>query len=500
MTQTSTKRLYRKLQHRPTMVLAMEATAGQVFAAGQWAAWWDEDEKTRNILVVGDPPADWLSWAVSGLPDGFEPGAHYLDGDTVVLRYQTPLGPVEIHQASMWFGTGDYTRQEALDAYEALMAIIGEAFPGSTILATPATTGRELFLRSIPRGTEYPVLDAETQDLIRATDGQGRIEVVRAPWTPFTGTKYGRAGEEPKTYEMPLEGLYEYDARFAYASMCWELPVGPVHHDDVDRFEGTMRGRYKVTGMVPSDWAEPFGLIGEKDNAGGWRYPSTPRQTFKTWCDAAELDLAIKHGWRFRIWERLLFPATGRPLDTWAKKLTRARRDLECQTTITDRLSDQVAGLVQNALRAILLQSIGAFHGRPHVETHMLPLDRAGEVPAEARRPRRGGPGDNWIVYGLGTGQGWANLAHPEWSACVWGRARARLLHAPRSQGALNRAPGTHVVGFRTDAIYLTGPQPEWDAGDDGAPGRYRLKGSSTARAAWPRNGRELLGLKAGLS
>lgn len=478
--QTSTKRLYRKLQHRQVAWIGSRPSAGAILR--------EVGPGARQVFLLGDPPADWLAWAVSDLPEGVEPGAHYLDGNTVVLRYETPHGPVEVHEARMWFGDGDWVRTAAPEAYEALQAIIGEAFPGSTILATPATTGRELFLRSIPRGTEYPVLDAETQDLIRATDGQGRIEVVGVPggmggeWVRQFATR----APEPPGVPM-LDDLYEYDARFAYASMCWELPVGPVHHDDVDRFEGAMRGRYKVTGMVPSDWAEPFGLIGEKDNAGGWRYPSTPRQTFKTWCDAAELELAIKHGWRFRIWERLLFPATARPLDAWAKKLTRAR---EATTN----------PLVRNALRAILLQSIGAFHGRPHVETHMLPLDRAAEVPAEARRPRRGGPGDNWIVYGLETGQGWANLAHPEWSACVWGRARARLLHAPRSQGALNRAPGTHVVGFRTDAIYLTGPQPDWDAGDDGAPGRYRLKGSSTARAAWPRNGRELLDLKAGLS
>jgi len=462
--QTTTKRLYRKLQHREVAFSNLRLSAGHVLR--------DVGESTRVVYLCASngAVADWLTWAVSDLDPDVAPGAHYLDGSGVVLRYDTPRGPVEIHEASSWFGEGTYTNVEAMRAYEALQAIIGEAFPGSTILATPATTGRELFLRSIPRGTEYPVLDAETQDLIRATDGQGRIEVMRGCRDP----------------NCRLDGLYEYDARFAYASMCWELPVGPVHHDDVDRFEGAMRGRYKVTGMVPLDWSEPFGLIGEKDNAGGWRYPSTPRQTFKTWCDAAELDLAIKMGWKFRIWERLLFPATGRPLDTWAKKLTRAR---EATTN----------PLVRNALRAILLQSIGAFHGRPHIETHMLPLDRAAEVPPEARRPRRGGPGDNWIVYGLETGQGWANLAHPEWSACVWGRARARLLHAPLSQGALNRAPGTHVVGFRTDAIYLTGPQPEWDAADDGKPGRYRLKGSSTARAAWPRNGRELLDLKAGL-
>lgn len=484
--QTNTKRLYRNLKHREVRFAPIWPTAGEQIHDAQYGADVDGFDQPKVIYLCGRGPADWLTWAADNLGPGIEPGAHYLDGNGVVLRYSTPRGPVEIHEAASWFGEEVYATLAAKAAYEALQALIAKAFDGGTILATPATTGRELFLRGIPRGVEYPVLDAETQDLIRATDGQGRIEVV-----PFA-----HRGDEWGGIDLP--SLYEYDARFAYASMCWELPAGRVHRDDVNAFEGAMRGRYLVHGFVPTDWAQPFGLIGVKDEGGGWRYPHEPGEPFHTWADGAEVDLAIKHGWRFTVCERLLFPEPGRPLDTWAKKLTQLRANLD-REGYNDHTAP-VAALVRAALRNILLQSIGAFHGRPHVETHMLPLDRAQEVPANARRPRRGGPGNEWIIYGLETGQGWANLAHPEWSACIWGRGRARLLSAPKSQGALNRSPGTHVVGFRTDAIYLTGPQPEWDAADDGQPGRYRLKASSTTRAAWPRNGRELLALKAGMS
>ena len=473
MTQVSTRRIYRKLKHRPVRILHRQRSAGRTLVAAA-------PEAPSVILLVGDPPADWLEWAVTELPDGVTPGAHYLDGNTVVLRYKTPDGPVEIHEAPMWFGEG-CGAADATHAYEALQEVIGRAFDGAVILATPATTGRELFLRTIPREVEYPVLDAETQDLIRATDGQGRIEVVN-PFDTHAKAAWDMFGER-----YAIEELHEYDARFAYAALCWELPTGPVHHDDVNRYEGQMRGRYKVAGMVPRDWSEPFGLLGEKDNAGGWRYPHAPGEHFQTWCDGAELHVALQQGWKVEILERLLFPTVGRPLDTWAKKLVAARASTDNE-------------LVRTALRNILLQAVGAFHGRQHIETHMVRVEDAERVPSNARRPRRGGPGKEWIVYGLETGQGWSNLAHPEWSACIWGRGRARLLSAPKSQGALNREPGTHVVGFRTDAIYLTGAQPEWDAADDGAPGRYRSKGSLRTRSAWPRNSRELLELKTAMS
>lgn len=489
MSQVTTRRIYRKLNHREVAFVPIRPTLRETLAECP------PDRDTYVLYLLGNAPDDWLTWSATGPHEG---GAHYLDGSSVVLRYPNDgHGGYEVHEASSWFGEGDYTAAEAQAAYEALQEVIGRAFDGATILATPATTGRELFLRTIPWDTEYQVLDAETQELIRATDGQGRIEVVAPPPGHWDG---GNADEmAQREVALVVPELHEYDARFAYAALCWELPVGPVHRDDVNRYEGAMRGRYRVRGQVPTDWAEPFGLLGVKDAQGGWYYPHALGETFETWADGAELHVALQHGWRFEILERLLFPEVARPLDTWAKKLVNVRTWMS-DPEWTLRLDPAVVEMVRTAIRNIVLQAIGAFHGRPHVETHMVPLERANEVPANARRPRRGGPGKEWIIYGLDAGQGWANLAHPEWSACVWGRGRARLLSAPKSQGALNREAGTHVVGFRTDAIYLTGAQPEWDAADDGAPGRYRSKGALRTRSAWPRNGRELLELKASMA
>lgn len=293
--QVTTRRLYRQLKHRPVHFTSMRATAGLTIS--ETCRKWPD---TRIVFVLGDAPADWLTWAAGDLPGFWNMGSHYLDGNTPILRYKTPNGAIEVHQAAEWFGEGNYSVGDAAKAYEALQGILAATFDGATVLATPATTGRECFLRSIPKGTEYPVLPRDVQDLIRSTDGQGRIEVVRAP---VEGPPASR-----RTTARSLPALYEYDARFAYAAMCWELPCGPVHHDDVDRFEGHMRGRYKVVGHVPRDWPHPFGLIGMKDNAGGWQYPWRKGEPFKTWADASEVHLALTYGWKIHIQERLLFP------------------------------------------------------------------------------------------------------------------------------------------------------------------------------------------------
>lgn len=469
---TQTRRLKRNIAHRPTAFVPIGSGAGEVIAG--------LGREVRVVYLVGARPRDWLAWAGEALPAGVAPGAHYLDGTAPVLRYSTPDGPLELHPASTWYGAGPYSPADATAAYELLREILGRAFEGSTVLATPATTGRELFLRSIPFGAEYPVLDLETQRLIRATDGQGRVEIVRAA-----------------RGELELPALEEYDARFAYAALCWELPVGPAVHDTEPTFAGHTRGRYRVAGRVPADWTQPFGLIGVKAERGLWSYPHEPGAELETWCDGAELHLATKHGWELEIRERLLFPNVAKPLDLWADKLTRARRALEL-----DREAGRdpaVLELTEHALRAVLLHGIGAFHGREHLATRMVPLADAHLVPATAIRPRRAGRRHEWIVYGETTGQRWPQLAHPEWSACVWGRARARLLHAPRGHGALNRAPGTEVVAFRTDAIYLTGRQPAWEHTDNGRAGSYRRKRTlppTELGADWPRSNRELLELR----
>jgi hypothetical protein len=86
--------------------------------------------------------------------------------------------------------------------------------------------------------------------------------------------------------------------------------------------------------------------------------------------------------------------------------------------------------------------------------------------------------------------------SHPEWSAEMWGRCRARLLSSPAvggvRTGALHVPPGS-VIGLRTDGLTLVG-DPGWP--DDGAPGRFRLVGRARGVFGWPQTEAELSALK----
>ena len=89
-------------------------------------------------------------------------------------------------------------------------------------------------------------------------------------------------------------------------------------------------------------------------------------------------------------------------------------------------------------------------------------------------------------------------MSHPEWSAQVWGRARARVLWAPTAvahtyAGALT-IPAAQLVSIYGDAV-MTTREPEWAAPrfDDGKPGRLRVKGhlpDLDAAGGWPTTGR----------
>jgi hypothetical protein len=154
------------------------------------------------------------------------------------------------------------------------------------------------------------------------------------------------------------------------------------------------------------------------------------------------------------------------------------------------------ARLAAKAVRSLILFTIGAFHTQAHPETHSV-LDTQPElVPAgvEVRHV-----GDRLMWETPGKLSAWsAELQHPEWSATVWERARVRLLSARgvngQEVGALALDPG-RIVGFATDALYLTSGAPEW--ADDGEPGRFRVKGSIPGAFSWPDSLDELWALSA---
>lgn len=459
-----TRKVRRRYGNRPTTFVAVDqgTTVGALLEG--------LGGNVERVFLVGPSLAQavvgWREWALGELPRGWahDERGHYFDGEHPTLRYRRePLGrPLEVLRAAQWFGEGDYDAERAGRAWAWLEAQVAAAFDEGRLLSTPATTARYLFVRSLGR-REFPVLSDELQELIRSTSGQGRIELLDGP------------------AEIP--GLVELDARLAYAACVRELGHGIPTRDTRDEFAGHTRGRYRCTWTVPADWGH-VGLLPSMTDAGGWEWIAEPGRSASGWVDGVELHQALAAGWDVTIHERLLFPEhRGRPLDAWAAKLL-------------DILERPAAGdMIRHAVRALILHGIGAMHGRPHQ------VSRAGDdpaaIPEHAEAIRFDRDSGVWL-WSEGTAQAWPELAHPEWSAAVWARARARLIDAPGPRGRqgawhLERA---QLVAFRTDAIYAT-VRPDWP--DDGKVGRFRVKRAVEGPLPRPRTHAELLELRNGI-
>lgn len=471
----TTVRKWRRIAHRETSFVS--SMAGTVALADVLRGLGAD---VRRVFLVGARPGagtaqGFRSWAFGDLPDGWKQGErqHMESASSPLLEYFRPDGVrVHVSRAASWFGEGNYDAADATAAYDATRALIETRFDGCTLLDTPSTTGRELFVHEIPDGHAYPVLSVELQELIRDTTGQHRYD-------PTDDELAARGGDLP--------GLYEYDGRFMYAALAWGLPVGVPTRDTCSDFAGKARARYRVTFRVPREWCH-LGLLGVKAGADRWRYARRPNETGAAWCSGSELELAYARGWEITIHERLIWE-TGKPLDKWAGKLVAARESV----TGTDRVS----ALVRAALRQLLITSVGAFHGTPRPVTH--------EAPLSAPRPRGEhvknlrAEGDHWVWSELDTGGGWAELRHPEWSAEIWARGRRRLLDAPTGArgiraGALH-VPPAELVALRADAVYVIAEQP-WP--DDGSVGRFRLVRAVRGPLSAPRSHTELLRARGG--
>ncbi len=420
------------------------------------------DDALRNWFL-GEIPAGWV----------MSPQGHYLSEEPVGhwererQEHDGARHVLEVMLADQWFGDGEYSVREAAHAWYLLQRWVAEKFGEDAImLATPATTGRDLWRRTIgwtkdKKPQVYPVLSDELRGLISSTSGQGRREVLT---------------DGPRR----VPGFAQYDMRFAYSALAWGMPVGAPTMVTSQQFaalpEGEQmqmlakRGRWLVRATVPNGWNGP-GILMAPSGPKGWCYPKTPGQSFATWTTGSELMLALHNEWPVSIWEGFYF-TEGKPLNTWKDRLT--EQYLAWQIP-TDAIPAPVARLARAALRSMMLFSLGAFASRTHLVTHTVPNTPAGEKQLPSRAPVRI-VGDHWVWEEKAERSGWvARLAHPEWSAEIWGRCRARLLQCPTGTkgvytGALHVPPGA-VLGMRTDALYL-GYDPGWK--DDGQVGRFR--------------------------
>lgn len=472
--QRVTRRQRRRYRPRATAFAHDEPTAArQLEAAPQ-----DAD----RLFLIGPPAAEAavVAWLSGELPPGWshDPAGHYLTGGAPVLKFRRPDGrSLELLRASSWFGeAGESCSPEAgAAAWRQLGRLVADAFSEGALLSSPAATGRYLFSRSIPFGQQWPVLSDELAELIRSTSGQARVELF-----------------DLEADELPQ--LVEYDGRFAYAGCCWQLPAGEPVHDRQAGFEGYAAARYRVRFTVPDRWQLAGVLPSWDGEAARWRWPNRPGERAVGWCDGSELFLAERYGWRFEILERIVWPGytTRGPLDTWSRQLTAVRAGA-LEAVRSGELDSEAGAMIGAALRAVLLHAVGAFQGRPQTVTVMA--DSAAAKPADATAWRTAGAVHIWNEHRPAA---WPEMTHPEWSAAIWGRARARLLSAPTGRGGaraglLHLEPG-QAVAARTDALYMTS-DPRWP--DDGAVGRFRRVLELPGPIPTPRTADELLALKA---
>lgn len=433
--------------------------------------------------VPGATPDGRRAWAAPArMPKGWAPATEFVERqESPILRYRHEPAPgdrarfdqpggrlVEIHRAAAWFGENDATPEDAGAARRELGQLLATKFPGGPgLLATPATTGVELWRSLIPYGHEWPVLSAELRELIHETMGQGRQQ--------FFPPAAGELGE-----------LVVYDGRLMYGALCRELPAGVPSWDGSGAFHGHARARYRFTATVPPGW-DRLGVLGVQGDD-GWRYPCAPGERFTSWADGAELLTAGRAGWKFEIHEAWVWPGGGPdPLRGWAERLMSLRRD--------------AGELVANALRAILITTLGRFAGRTRYLTRSCPVAEPG--PAEAALA--GGAAERYRIEGdrlvwAERHEPAAELSHPEWAAAVYGRARARLLHCPTGArdvfaGALYVDPAA-LLRVYTDSLTLTF-DPAWP--DDGANGRLRLKRRVPGPIPAPSSDRALAAIQRGL-
>lgn len=406
-----------------------------------------------RVLVTGvEAPALLDEWSTSPPPDPWTAGVHYLGGDHPTLTYERDAGRVTLATASQWCGAVDEVEHVAAGLENARQAV-EDAFPGrGALLASPASTGRELVARTVT-GDGYPVLSDDVQELIRRTTPQHRMETLQP------------AG-------MQLPRLVEVDMRLAYGAVCWGLPVGePTWHvGEPDGWRPQTRGRFLCSWRVPGDWSHVGVLPTRVGEGEPWRWPATPGEPGRGWIDGAELALARQLGWPVEVEECFTWPDGGPdPLRRWADKLTAAAGDVEHRGDV-GRAPRQTATAGRNALRAILVHGLGALHGTPRTVTHTI-AGGAGEPPAGV--PYRIVWETGAIVWQDRRPPAWPEMAHPEWTAAVWARTRCRLLRGPRGRGAL-ALPRVDLIAFRGDALYVA-HDPDWT--DEGRAGDWRAKG-----------------------
>jgi hypothetical protein len=454
-----------------------------------------------RIMLTGkrpDPSPDVRHWLLVQTPN-WTPGSHWLKKGPLTGRFTHAKTGfyIEVRTVEEWFGDLKLNPAQARMAWDQTAAALRAADDRARLMLSPAMTGLNFWALSLPRNVNPVPLTADIADELHFTGGQHHIEhTVAGPNRPDFDTL--RPLIDPAKTKK-IDSFAYIDGRFMYAGLCSELGIGPGYRLNRTKAfqllesEPYARARYYVRFQVPKDWNH-VGILGVKHEelSDGWFYPNAPGATGETWADASEILVARKNGWMIDPLEAVAFNihtngrkadgSTGRvrarPLDTFAERMNRARE----RVSENPELDPLLIKAVETALRQIMLSTIGSFGSRGRDVTRIV--ENAWEIPPNVKHVRQG----KYFIFDMPGEVSDRNRSfyHPEFTAQIWGLARARLLDSPsalgrNTAGALTIDPTT-LIGLNGDAIYTTS-LPDWalptshGGGDDGKTSRLRLKG-----------------------
>ncbi|GGX53179.1 Mucin-19 [Streptomyces noursei] len=425
-------------------------------------------------------PGGWKVESQRGhdrLAGHFVPDRH---GGTPVGRWERGHQHVEIRSVSEWFDPEGADVATIRHAFTLMWQSLKKDWPDLVLMGSPSQTGRDLWSRTIPTkagarwADGYPVMSDEIRQLLHATSGQGRTELITPPRVP-----------------EQLPQLHEFDRTLAYGKHTWASGVGAPRRVTAQTFASWSEkeqanalfapGHWQVKVTIPDGWNHVGILPSPVEGDRAWIYPHEAGRTFTTWAGGAEVNLALRNPltpWKIEILDGLLWES-GTPLKEWSEKLKEAWRGLSAAAAHvgTDELR-QAYKLASRGVRSILLYGIGGFAQRPTTTTGQVPIGSESQIPGGATIRSMT---EDTIIWER-TKMSRNPNAHPEWASGIWSAARAALLSTraknPDGQsvhvGALHLPPGS-VVAFRTDAIYTTA-MPNWPY--NGEPGDYLLKGT----------------------
>lgn len=468
----------------------------------------------RRIMLCGDVPEPQPGvkhWLLSQTP-GWTPKGHFLRAPIAGKFAHNVTGQsVDVRTVAEWFpevtdpdNPGQQlplNPDQARQAWELTESIVQTINPKQHLLFAPSRTGTSLWWYSLPRDKTgegssviFPKVSPDIAEDLHRFHGQHHIELT-------TGATDSEKHPDvlaliDASERRKIQSFTYLDGRFMYAGLGRELGVGPgVRLNRAQAYEllhldPYARATYEVRFTVPDTWQHVGILPVRHENVSdGWFFPNRPGARHTTWADGSELSIALAHGWGIEPLQAIQFDKA-RPVDTFMTRLDKARQALETNRDLPWMLRKAAS----NALRSILIQTVGAFASRGAAKTvtvastfdvpseyqHTMYTDGRGVVTYER-------PGDRSNTAGY----------HPELAIQIWGRGRARLLSAPsalgnNTAGVLTLDPST-VVGVNGDAIYTT-DLPAWalptsrGGGDDGKTGRLRLKGALRGSYLTPTN------------